>query len=169
MDGHLARNTVSPPLRRVAASAFALVMLGGVLGACTDDEIPVVSESEYRETVTALCDRQMTPLLEAWDDLRAGTFSDAELAAFYSSEQVPRIRSILRGARNSGLPAVDDVHQGISDGAEALQEIEDDPAGLIDRRRDGTFLEDENPWINLNVALADASIDCAIEPNNWEP
>jgi hypothetical protein len=153
----------------VAATAFALVALGGGLAACGEEETPVVSESEYLESVVALCDRQMTPLLEEWDELRARDFSDAELAAFYRSEQVPRIRSILRGAQNGGLPPDQVVHQAINDGAVALQEIEDDAAALIDRRRDGTFLEGENPWINLNAALEAGRIDCAIEPNNWEP
>ena len=169
MDGHTARNPVLRPLRRVAATAFAFVALGGGLAACGEEETPVATESEYLESVVALCDRQMTPLLEEWDELRAGTFSDAELAAFYTSEQVPRIRSILRGAQNSGLPPVAEVHQGISDAAVALQEIEDDAPGLIDRRRDGTFLEDENPWINLNAALDAAGITCAIEENDWNP
>jgi hypothetical protein len=164
MDGQPTRS-----LRRAAATAFALVAIGGGLAACSEEEDPVVSDSEYAESVIALCDRQMTPLLEEWDELRARDFSDAELAAFYTSEQVPRIRSILRGAQNGGLPPDQEVHQAISDGAAALQEIEDDAPGLIDQRRDGTFLEGENPWINLNAALVAGRMDCAVEPNNWEP
>lgn len=169
MDGQPTRSPATRPFRRLAATAFALAAIGGGLAACSDEEDPVATDDEYAEAVTALCDRQMTPLLAEWDELRARDFSDAELAAFYTSEQVPRIRSILRGARNGGLPPDQVVHQAINDGAVALQEIEDDAPGLIDQRRDGTFLEGENPWINLNAALAAARIDCAVEPNDWEP
>ena len=169
MDGHPARYPVPRALRRAATAALALVALSGGIAACSDDEIPVVSEEAYAESVTSLCERHMPALLAEWDDLRDAPFSDAELAAFYRSEMVPRQRSILRSVRNAGLPAVAEVHNGINTAADALQEIEDDAAALIDRRRDETFLEGENPWINLNAALAGAGIDCAIEPNNWEP
>ena len=169
MDGHPARNPVLRSLRRAAASTFALVALCGGLAACSDDEVPVASEDAYAESIVAACDRQMPSLLEEWDDLRDSPFSDAELRAFYISEMVPRQRSILRSVRSAGLPNAPEAHEGINDAALALQEIEEDTAALIDRRRDGTFLEDENPWINLSAALDSAGIECAMEPNNWEP
>jgi hypothetical protein len=169
MDGHPARNPAPRSLRRAVGTALALVALGGGLAACSDDEVPVASEDAYAESIVAACDRQMPTLLEAWDDLRDSPFSDAELRAFYISEMVPRQRSILRSVSSAGLPNVQEVHEGINDAAIALQEIEDDAAALIDRRRDGTFLEDENPWINLSAALDSAGIECAMEPNNWEP
>jgi hypothetical protein len=150
-------------------TALALVALGGGMAACSDDEVPVASEDAYAESIVAACERQMPPLLEEWEDLRDSPFSDAELRAFYISEMVPRQRSILRSVRSDGLPNVQEVHEGFNNAAIALQEIEDDTAALIDRRRDGTFLEDENPWINLNAALDSAGIECAMEPNNWEP
>lgn len=156
--------------RRAVLIALAVVGLGGALAACGDDEgTAVVSEEAYLESVTAQCERHSPALLQAWDDLRAAPFSDAELAAFYTSEMVPRVRSILRAVRNDGLPADEAVHEGFNTAAAALQEIDDDPAGLIDRRRDGTFLEDENPWIELNEALAVTRITCVIEENDWEP
>ena len=170
MDGHLARSSASHSLRRAATTAFAVLALGGGMAACSDDDPPpVVSEEQYRESIADACDRHMPTLLEAWDDLRAAPFSDAELAAFYRSEMVPRQRSILRSVRNAGLPPIDAAATGINDAAEALQEIEDETAAVIDRRRDGTFLEGENPWINLNAALDTAGIECAMESSNWEP
>lgn len=169
MDGQRPRPPATRPLRRATATALALLALGGGLAACSDDPPPIASEDQYRETVTELCERHMPSLLDEWEGLRSNPFSDAELAAFYRSEMVPRVRSILRGARNTGTPQDADIQEAISDAAEALQEIEDDAAALIDRRRDGTFLDDENPWINLNAALATARMDCAIEVSNWVP
>lgn len=147
-----------------------MVGLGGALAACSDDaDTTQVSDEAYLESVTLRCERHAPALLEAWDDLRAAPFSDAELAAFYTSELVPRTRSILRAIRNDGLPASPEVVEAFSTAASALQEIDDDAAGLIDQRRDDTFLEGENPWINLNEALATARITCVIEENAWEP
>lgn len=169
MDGPAPRRLAPRPRLRALVAALALLSAGAGLAACSDEEDPIATPEEYREAAVRQCDRHMTPLLGAWDRLRSAPFSDAELAAFYRSELVPRVRSILRSLRADGLPPDEAVHTAINDAAAALQQIEDDAAGLIDRRRNGNFLEDENPWVNLNAALRTAGVDCAVEANDWVP
>ena len=139
------------------------------IGACSDDEpTPVISESEYLTEVTALCERYLPALDEAREELTAGPFSDAEAVAYYRSDLVPRLRSILRGLRRNGVPASETIVDGINSAAAALQDIEDDPAGLIDRSRDGNLRDEENPFLELSDGLTQARITCAIQPEGFE-
>lgn len=150
----------------VRARELGVVALGMVLvlalAGCDDDESVTVSQESYDETAAALCERHFGEFTEARAEYQSSGRSDAEQAALFRAEFVPRVRAIVRGINRAGYPADKEADYRAALGAAlaAAQEIEDDTYELIDRRRRGDLPEDEDPFDRITEAFDDADVPC---------
>jgi hypothetical protein len=132
------------------------------LGACGDDEADPVSQAAYDETAAELCERQGGEQFQSLAAFRTTARSDAEQVALFRSEFVPRVRAIVRGINAAGYPPdrEADYRAALGSAMSAAQEIEDDTYELIDRQRRGALPDDENPFLRIDAAFADADVPC---------
>lgn len=139
---------------------LTLAALG--LGACSDDETPVVSQDDYDDAAQELCTRQDTARYDEAIDFTTSTLSDAERVALIRAEFVPRNRAIVLGLESTGFPSAQagEYRSALSGTLVALQEIEDDSYVLIDRLRRGDLPADENPFLRVDEGFLAADIPC---------
>ena len=130
------------------------------VGGCSD-EPDVVSQDDYDEEAIRLCERHGEQLISV-EELEARPASDAAKAAFLAGELVPAARAIIRSLDGFGYPAANAAEYGNAavDAFEALADLQDDAIGLLDRRRAGLIVEDDDPFADLAAALAAMDIPC---------
>ena len=130
------------------------------LGACAD-EAPVVSQEEYDAEAIRLCERHGSELLTI-EELEAQPISDAARAAFLAGELVPAARAIVRSLEGFGYPA--DKAAEYANAAfvtfEALDELQANAIGQIDRRRAGLIIARDDPFADLAAGIDAMDIPC---------
>lgn len=144
---------------KVGASALVAVA-ALALGGCSDGP-NVVSQDAYDDEAIRLCERHGEALISI-DELEARPVSDAAKAAFLAGELVPAARAIVRSLDGFGYPAANasEYSNAAVDAFEALADLQEDAIGLLDRRRAGLIVEEEDPFADLAAALAAMDIPC---------
>lgn len=139
----------------------ALVSVGALAAGGCSDEPDTVSQDEYEEEASRLCERHGEELISI-DELEARPVSDAAKAAFLAGELVPAARAIVRSLDGFGYPAADaaEYSAAATEAFEALAELQNDAIGLLDRRRAGLLIEGEDPFADLAAAMAAMDIPC---------
>ena len=147
----------------VGVGALAVVAVLSLSG-CGEDDPEPVSVRQYRAKAEELCAQHGTVINEERGDI-AGQTSDAEVAAFYRAEFVPRVRAIVQSLDAFGYPAEDAATyaDASSRAFPALQEIQDDTYLIIDKLRRGELEDDDNPLVDLRRALTDLDVPCLPE------
>jgi hypothetical protein len=125
-----------------------------VLSACSDDAPATVTQEAYDAEAVRLCERRGEELLTI-EELEARPLSDAARAAFLSGELVPAARAIVRSLDDFGYPEANAVQYGNAAVAaiEALDELQVDAIGLLDRRREGLIVASDDPFAQLAGAI----------------
>lgn len=139
-----------------------LVAVGSMgLAACGDDGPGVVSQDAYDAEAIRLCERHGDELLTI-EELEARPLSDAARAAFLAGELVPAARAIIRSLDAFGYPATNaaEYHAAAVVAFEALDDLQADAIGLLDRRREGLIVETDDPFTDLEQAVAAMDIPC---------
>ena len=149
--------------RTIVAAAVAGAAL--LAAACSDDEPAggaTVSEEQYEENVAGLCDQHGIALAEIQAEFENAARSDADRAAFFRSDYIPRVRSIVRALADEGFPAEHDAEyrESLSDALAAATLLEENTFEFIDGFRRGDLAEGENYLERIQIGLADAGIDC---------
>jgi len=142
-------------------SVTVLVAVGSLgLVACSD-EPDVVSQEAYDEEAIRLCERRGEELLSI-EELEARPLSDAARAAFLAGELVPAARAVVRSLDDFGYPAANaaEYSNGAAVAIAALDDLQADAIGLLDRRRAGLIVASDDPFTNLSQALAAMDIPC---------
>ena len=142
-------------------------MLAGVLAlgsvaACGDDEGEVaVTQEEYDAEVERLCGQHGEVLSAAYSEVRPD--SDAEEAAFYTSDLIPRARALIRRLADLGFPPDKDAQyrQGFNDALAVLSELGAEPYRYIDERHRQELTPEEDLMNRLRAAFASADVVCA--------
>jgi hypothetical protein len=139
-----------------------LVAVGSVgLAACSDDDPEVVTQEAYDQEAIRLCERRGEALLTI-EELEARPLSDAARAAFLAGELVPAGRAIVRSLDDFGYPA-DNAAQYANAAVvaiEALDSLQADAIGLLDRRRAGLIVASDDPFTELAQAIEAMDIPC---------
>lgn len=139
----------------------ALVAVASLaVGACSDDA-ETVTQAAYDDEAQRLCTRHGAALISI-DELEARPDSDAAKAAFLAGELVPAARSVVRSLDGFGYPPEKAAEYGNAAVAafEALAELQADAIGLLDRRRAGLLVQEEDPFADLTAALATMDVPC---------
>jgi hypothetical protein len=140
-------------------SVLALIGSMGLV-ACSD-EPEVVSQQQYDDEAARLCERLGAELVPV-EAIEARPASDAAKAAFLAGEMVPAARAIVRSLDGFGYPASKAVaYSGAAvDAFEALAALQADAIRLLDLRRQGLLVADDDPFADLDEALSTMDIPC---------
>ena len=146
--------------RFIAASILAFGALG--LAACGEDEPDPVSQEAYDDEAQRLCERHGGEVLLEFDALVENPSSDAADASFLVADYVPRARAIVRSLDGFGYPVENaaEYNAAVGQALEALDDIEEDAIGLIDRYKEGLLLDEENPFLDVDEAFVALDIPC---------
>ena len=146
--------------------ARAWIVLGalGLLGACGDDggggaAPPTVSQEDYDAEAERLCGQHGEIIARAYSPVDD---SDAEEAAFYTSDLIPRTRALVRRLADLGLPAErrDEYTAALNEVLAVMAELEADPIGYIDSRHEESRPLEEDLLTRLRAALDAADVPC---------
>lgn len=154
----------SPVGRPRTFSCIAALAAAAALGltACGDDgeEPEVISQDQWDAEAQRLCDQHGDVLAEAYSESQPD--SDAEEAAFYEADVVPRGRAIVRGLDALGYPPDrdDEYRTSLNEVLTVLQQLDDDPFGYIDDRHDRSLPPEQDLMNRLRAGLEGADVPC---------
>lgn len=136
------------------------VLLGTVACGNDEDAGDVVTEEEYAAEAERLCDQHGAVLEEAYVEPRAD--SDAEEAAFYTTDFVPRARALITRLGSFGFPPDKDeeYRASLNDALAALQAIQDEPYRYIDQRHRQELSPEDDLVNRVRNGLAGADVPC---------
>lgn len=136
-------------------------MLGSVAACGDDEEAVAVTQEDYEAEVERLCGQHGEVLASAYSEVRPD--SDAEEAAFYTSDLIPRARAIIRRLADLGFPADKDAEyrQGLNEALVVLDELAAQPYRYIDQRHRQELSPEEDLMNRLRVAFESADVVCA--------
>jgi hypothetical protein len=144
---------------RVVALVAAAVL---ALAACVDDDddgAEVVTAEQWAEEAELLCSQTGPFLAQAYTETVPD--SDAEEAAFYTTELIPRTRGLVNQLALLGFPPENEAEYraGLNDVIAALAELEAEPYEYIDQRHQG--IDPENDVVSrIQRGLAAADVPC---------
>lgn len=149
---------------RSALLALAATGAGAGLAGCGDDEggddVPSVSQEDYDAEAARLCQQHGAIITRGFVEVQPD--SDAEEAAFYTTEFIPRTRAFVNTLADFGVP--DDRREGYLDGLNrvlaALDELQADPFGYIDERHRQETPPEDDILNRIRAGLDDADIPC---------
>jgi hypothetical protein len=148
--------TVAPVGRALVAVAVLLLA-----SACSDEEEPeVVTQEVYDEEAERLCGQHREILERAYTETVPD--SDAEEAAFYTSDLIPRARALIRRLGEIGFPPERDAEyrEALNRALTALADLEAHPYRYIDQRHRGVIAPEDDFINRLREAFADAEVPC---------
>lgn len=143
------------------AGLFAGGLVLGSVAACGDDEEAVgVTQEEYDAEVERLCGQHGEVLAAAYAEVRPD--SDAEEAAFYTSDLIPRSRALIRRLADLGFPAGKDAEyrQGLNEALAVIEELAAQPYRYIDQRHRRELTPEEDLMNRLRAAFESADVVC---------
>ena len=133
-----------------------------IVAACSDDPEPVeaVTQEEYDAEAARLCEQHGEVITRAF--VEESPDSDAEEAAFYTSDLVPRGRALIRRLADLGLPPDKDAEYraALNEALDVLATIEADPFDYIDERHRAQTPPEEDLLNRLRAALDAADVPC---------
>jgi len=141
----------------------AFGLLAFALGACGDsaeEARPVVSREDYETEVARLCAQHGPILSRAYGDVVVD--SDAEEAAYYRADFIPRGRAVIRGLAEFGFPEGEEEGyiESLNGALDALATIEESPFRYIDQRHDRVFTPEEDLVNRFRAGIEGADIVC---------
>lgn len=139
----------------------ALAVASLALGACDEDDPPVVSQSAYDDEAAVLCAEFADDVIDPEPGVTdAGP--DADRIDYLRSDFVPALRSIVQSLETFGYPADKAPTYGRASAVALnnLAQIEDDAPELVDRLAAETMTDDENPFVRLDEALVALDVPC---------
>jgi len=132
------------------------------LAACGGDgeEAVTVSQAEYDEEAQRLCNQHGEFFSEAYQESRDD--SDAEEAAFYRSDLIPRGRALINRLADFGFPAdkSETYTASFNEALAALSDIEAEPYRYIDQRHNRELTPEEDLVNRFRAGLAGADVPC---------
>lgn len=138
------------------------VAVGLVLAGCSDDDgtPTAITQEQYDDEATRLCGLHGPVIAAGY--VEHVEDSDAEEAAFYRTDFIPRGRALIHGLADWGFPADKDAEyrESLNEGLAVLQELEDDPFGYIDHRHRQDQPPEEDLLNRFRVALDGADVPC---------
>lgn len=145
----------------VGVAVIAVVGVLGLSGCGDDEEEPVaVTQEEWDAEAARLCDQHGPVLAAAYTETQPD--SDADEAAFYETDVVPRGRALARGLDRFGYPPdkADQYRASLNEAIVVLQQLDDDPYGYIDQRHNRELTPEEDLMNRLRAAFAGADVPC---------
>ena len=141
---------------------FLLAALLPLAAACSaGEEAPEpTTQEEYDAEAERLCNQHgdiiERAFVERVDD------SDAEEAAFYTTDLIPRTRALIRRLAETGFPPERDAEyrEALTEAMAVLAEIEADPFTYIDERHRAETPPEEDLLNRLRAALDTADVPC---------
>ena len=142
--------------------AWIVIGLLPFVTACSDDPepAPTVTQEEYDAEAERLCEQHGDVIERAF--VEESPDSDAEEAAFYRTDLIPRARALIRRLAAIGFPPEQDAEYraALSDALAVLGEIEADPFAYIDERHRGETPPEEDLLNRLRAAFDAADVPC---------
>jgi hypothetical protein len=148
----------------VGRAWIAAALLPLCAAACGDDggeeAAPAPTQEEYDAEAARLCEQHGAIIARAY--IEATPDSDAEEAAFYTTDFVPRTRALIRALASFGLPEEQDeaYRAALNDALAALDQIAADPIGYIDDRHDQSVPPEEDLLNRIRAGLTAADVPC---------
>ena len=141
---------------------FLLAVLLPFVAACSEgEEAPeAVTQEEYDAEAERLCNQHGDIIERAY--VEEVEDSDAEEAAFYTTDLIPRTRALIRRLAETGFPPERDAEyrEALTEAMAVLGEIEADPFTYIDERHRGETPPEEDLLNRLRRALDTADVPC---------
>ena len=132
------------------------------LAACSDEaEAPeATTQEEYDAEAERLCNQHGEIIERAFVEVVED--SDAEEAAFYTTDLIPRTRALIRRLAELGFPPDKDAEYraALTEAMAVLGEIEADPFTYIDERHRGETPPEEDLLNRLRASLDAADVPC---------
>ncbi len=129
---------------------------------CSDDDEPqaAVTQEEYDAEAARLCAQHGDTIARAYVEVQPD--SDAEEAAFYTTDFIPRTRALIRRLADLGLPPeqAEAYTAALNEALAVLGEIEANPLRYIDERHLGETPPEEDLLNRFRAALDDADVPC---------
>jgi hypothetical protein len=128
-------------MRQRAALAACALTVGVAVGACGGDE-EEISKAEFVRQASQICLEGGEEISNASrEQLGRGQPTEAELEEFVPETLVPAVEDQLDQIRDLGAPPDDEeeVEAILTETEEALSEIEDDPALILETGKDNPF------------------------------
>lgn len=148
-------------LFRVTGVVVALFGLGAA--GCSDDgPAAPIPEAQYEANVAAACAQHGAALAEAGQDFIENAHSTSERVAYFRTEWIPRVRSIIHTLADGGFPEGHDAEYRASL-SQVLTDLDDFEAHAVQFINDyeaGTILEATNYPAKVQRGLQAAGIDC---------
>jgi hypothetical protein len=144
-----------------ASVVVASLLVLSSLAACSEDKAAAaVSQDQYDEAATRLCEQHGPVLAEAYDEVRPD--SDAEEAAYYLSDYVPRARAVISELAGDGFPPdkAEAYTTALNDALAALDELATQPYRYIDQRHARTVAPDDDLLVRVRHDFESADIPC---------
>ena len=132
------------------------------VAACSDDPEPpaTVTQEDYDAEAARLCEQHGDIIERAF--VEESPDSDAEEAAFYRTDLIPRTRALIRRLADLGFPTDKDAEYraALGEALAVLGEIEADPFAYIDERHRAQTPPEEDLLNRLRAALDNADVPC---------
>jgi hypothetical protein len=144
----------------VAAVLALSATTGAACGDDGEDATGTASQEAWDAEAARLCEQHGSVIARAYNETVPD--SDAEEAAFYTTDFVPRTRALIRGLADLGLPAEreEQYRTALNDALDALGQIEADPFGYIDERHAQETPPEEDLLNRIRAGLTAADIPC---------
>ncbi len=142
----------------VCALALAALPAAG----CSDDDGgggPVTQE-EYDAEAERLCNQHGDVFARA--QVEDTPDSDAEDVTYYTTELIPRARSVISRLAELGFPPDRDAdyRAALTDANDALNDLEAEPYRYVDDRHDGTIDPEQDYITRLRRGFEAADVPC---------
>jgi hypothetical protein len=141
---------------------FLLAVLLPFVAACSDsEEAPeATTQEEYDAEAERLCNQHGDIIERAF--VEQVEDSDAEEAAFYTTDLIPRTRALIRRLADTGFPPERDAEyrEALTEAMAVLAEIEADPFAYIDQRHRRETPPEEDLLNRLRASLDAADVPC---------
>jgi hypothetical protein len=148
-------------LLRAAGVAVALVGLGAA--GCSDDgPAPPISQADYEQHVAAACAQHGAALAEAGQVFTDNARSTSDRVAYFRSEWIPRVRSIIHSLADGGFPEGHDAEYraALSQVLTDLDDFEARTVQSINEYQDGTIDPSLDFPKKVHQNLVIAGINC---------
>jgi hypothetical protein len=130
---------------------------------CNDDDAgagEAVTQEQYDTEAVRLCAQHGDVLARAYAETRPD--SDAEEAAFYESDLIPRGRSLIHRLAEMGFPPENDAayREAFNEALAVLDQIDAEPYRYIDQRHRRELAPEEDLINRLKAAFVAADVPC---------
>ncbi len=140
-----------------------VIALSGLGAGCSDDgPADPVSAEAYAEEVAALCTQHGEALADASANFIDTARSDSERIAFFRTDYIPRVRTVITGLGEHGFPEGRDaeLRAVLSTVLDLAQRFDAEVPQFIDDYRAGRLDEADNFPRLIAEGLAQADIRC---------